>query len=142
MLWDVTNPAVPFQASDWGIQDTGGPFYGGQGCDPDANYGHGAEPSEDGDAHSAQYDEGRKLLFAADEDFCKTSGAGIEKGFGYLRVYDFSKPSTPRQIGSYRRSAACSRTRRRSGGVAVDEATGLVHASDMNSGLWILKRTD
>ena len=26
-------------------------------------------------------------------------------------------------------------------GVVVDEATGLVYASDMNSGLWILKRT-
>jgi hypothetical protein len=24
----------------------------------------------------------------------------------------------------------------------VDEATGLVYASDMNSGLWILRRTD
>ena len=28
----------------------------------------------DGDGHSSNYDEGRKLLFAADEDFCKTSG--------------------------------------------------------------------
>jgi hypothetical protein len=27
-------------------------------------------------------------------------------------------------------------------GVFVDEATGLVYASDMNSGLWILRRTD
>ncbi|MGH3085312.1 MAG: hypothetical protein ACRDNP_14910 [Gaiellaceae bacterium] len=27
-------------------------------------------------------------------------------------------------------------------GVVVDEATGLVYASDMNTGLWILKRTD
>jgi hypothetical protein len=26
-------------------------------------------------------------------------------------------------------------------GVVVDEATGLVYASDMNSGLWILRRT-
>jgi hypothetical protein len=26
-------------------------------------------------------------------------------------------------------------------GVVVDERTGLVYASDMNSGLWILKRT-
>ena len=41
-------PDRPFEVSDWGIQDIGGPFYGGQGCDPDANYGHGAEPSADG----------------------------------------------------------------------------------------------
>ena len=27
-------------------------------------------------------------------------------------------------------------------GVAVDEATGLIYASDMNSGLWILRRID
>src|SRR5574341_20903 len=47
-LIDITDPAHPFQVSDWGIQDIGGPFYGGQGCDSDPNYGHGAEPSEDG----------------------------------------------------------------------------------------------
>lgn len=241
-LIDITNPAAPFQASDWGIQDIGGPFYGGQGCDPDANYGHGADPSEDGklvflsywdsgfirldltkpsmpvftgrtvypseadgDAHSAQYDEGRKLLFTADEDFCKASGAGIEKGFGYMRVYDFSKPSAPKQIGSYRTPNSLGTDDQAAGdfvihnnfllgtdvysswytdgvrvvdvsdpraprevanfvppatsnpvkpsqrgvltnttqvwGVVVDEATGLVYASDMNSGLWILKRT-
>lgn len=56
----------------------------------------------DGDAHSATYDDARKLLFTADEDFCKTSGAGIEKGFGYLRVYDYSTTSAPFQIGEYR----------------------------------------
>jgi hypothetical protein len=27
-------------------------------------------------------------------------------------------------------------------GVVVDESTGLVYAGDMNSGLWILRRTD
>jgi len=241
-LIDITNPTAPFQASDWGIQDIGGPFSGGQGCDPDANYGHGAEPSEDGklafvaywdsgfvqldltspaspvfkgrtvygpeadgDAHSAQYDEGRKLLFTADEDFCKASGAGIEKGFGYMRVYDVSKPSAPKQIGSYRTPNSLGTDDQAAGdfvihnnfllgtdvysswytdgvrvvdvsnprapkevanfvppatsnpvkpsqrgvltnttqvwGVVVDEATGLVYASDMNSGLWILKRT-
>ena len=31
---------------------------------------------------------------------------------------------------------------RSSVGVAVDDSTGLVYASDMNSGLWILRRTD
>ena len=241
-LIDITDPTAPFQASDWGIQDIGGPFYGGQGCDSDANYGHGAEPSEDGklvflsywdsgyirldvtnpaspaytgrttypaeadgDAHSSQYDEARKLLITADEDFCKTSGAGIEKGFGYMRVYDYSKPSAPKQIGSYRTPNSSGSTDIAAGdfvihnnflvgttsytswytdgvrvidlsnpkvprevayfvppastnpvkpsqrgvlsnttqvwGVVVDEETGLVYASDMNSGLWILKRT-
>jgi hypothetical protein len=241
-LFDITDPTKPFQVSDWGIQDVGGPFSSGQGCDPDANYGHGVEPSADGklafvsywdsgfirldltnpanpvftgrtiypanadgDAHSSQYDEARKLLITADEDFCKTSGAGIEKGFGYLRVYDYSKPAAPKQIGSYRTPNSSGSTDIAAGdfvihnnfivgttsytswytdgvrvidlanpkaprevahfvppattnpvkpsqrgvltnttqvwGVVVDEETGLVYASDMNSGLWILKRT-
>jgi hypothetical protein len=241
-LIDITNPAAPFAVSDWGIQDIGGPFYGGQGCDADANYGHGAEPSEDGklafisywdsgfirldltdpanpvytgrtvyaasadgDGHSSQYDEGRKLLITADEDFCKASGAGIEKGFGYMRVYDYSRPAAPKQIGFYKTPNSMDTTDIAAGdyvihnnflvgttsytswytdgvrvidlsnpkapkevayfvppattnpvkpsqrgvltnttqvwGVVVDEATGLVYASDMNSGLWILKRT-
>ena len=241
-LFDITDPAKPFQVSSWGIQDAGGPFSAGQGCDADANYGHGAEPSDDGklafvsywdsgfvrldltnpakpvytgrtvypadadgDAHSAQYDDARKLLIAADEDFCKTSGPGTEKGFGYLRVYDYSKPSAPKQIGTYRTPNSLDSTDIAAGdfvihnnfivgttsytswytdgvrvidlanpkaprevahfvppattnpvkpsqrgvltnttqvwGVVVDEKTGLVYASDMNSGLWILKRT-
>jgi hypothetical protein len=240
-LIDITNPASPFQVSDWGIQDAGGPFSAGQGCDADANYGHGVDPSADGklaflsywdsgfvrldvtnpanpvftgrtvypanadgDAHSSQYDEGRKLLFAADEDFCKNSGPGIEDGLGYLRVYDYANPAAPVQIGSYRTPNSLGTgtgagdyslhnnflvgttlyeswysdgvrvvdvadpTRPREvayfvppagqnpvkpsqrntlsqmpqvWGVVVDEATGLVYASDMNSGLWILERT-
>jgi hypothetical protein len=241
-LFDITDPTKPFQVADWGIQDIGGPFSGGQGCDPDANYGHGVEPSADGklvflsywdsgfirldvtnpanpvftgrtiypanadgDAHSSQYDEERKLLITADEDFCKSSGSGIEKGFGYLRVYDYSKPSAPKQIGFYKTPNSMDTTDVGAGdfvihnnfivgttsytswytdgvrvidlsnpkapkevayfvppattnpvkpsqrgvltnttqvwGVVVDEETGLVYASDMNSGLWILKRT-
>lgn len=242
-LIDITDPTRPLQVSSWGIQDVGGPFSAGQGCDADANYGHGAEPSEDGklaflaywdsgfvrldvsnpakpaftgsttypaeadgDAHSSQYDEARRLLFTADEDFCKTSGSGIEKGFGYLRVYDYSKPSAPVQIGAYRTPNSLGTNDQAAGdfvvhnnflvgtdvysswytdgvrvidasdprrprevayfvppaggnpvkpsqrsvltnttqvwGVVVDEATGLVYASDMNTGLWILRRTD
>ena len=241
-LIDVTNPTAPFQVSDWGIQDAGGPFSSGQGCDADANYGHGAEPSDDGklvfvsywdsgfvrldltnpanpvytgrtvypadadgDAHSSQYDDARQLLIAADEDFCKASGPATEKGFGYLRVYDYSNPAAPKQIGSYKTPNATGTTDVAAGdyvihnnflvgttsytswytdgvrvidlanpnaprevayfvppattnpvkpsqrgtltnttqvwGVVVDEATGLVYASDMNSGLWILRRT-
>ena len=241
-LVDITDPTAPVQVSDWGIQDAGGPFSAGQGCDSDANYGHGAEPSEDGrlvfvsywdtgfvrldvsdpahpvftgrtvypaeadgDAHSSQYDEARQLLIGADEDFCKASGAGTEKGFGYLRVYDYSNPSAPRQIGFFKTPNSTDTTDVAAGdyvihnnflvgttsytswysdgvrvidlsnptapkevayfvppattnpvkpsqrgvlanttqvwGVVVDEATGLVYASDMNSGLWILRRT-
>jgi hypothetical protein len=241
-LIDITDPEAPFQVSEWGIQDIGGPFYGGQGCDPDANYGHGAEPSADGtlvflsywdsgfieldltdpavpvfmgrtvypanadgDAHSSQWDESRELLFGADEDFCKASGAGIEKGYGYMRVYDYSDPAAPVQIGEYRTPNSTGTKDPAAGdfvihnnflvgttsytswytdgvrvidlsnpkapkevayfvppattnpvkpsqrgvlsnttqvwGVVVDEATGLVYASDMNSGLWILERT-
>jgi len=242
-LIDITDPTAPFQVSEWGIQDIGGPFSAGQGCDPDANYGHGAEPSADGklvflsywdsgfvridatdpadlvytgrtvypatadgDAHSAQWDEGRRLLFTADEDFCKASGSGIEKGFGYMRVYDYRKPAAPKQIGQYRTPNSLGTNDQAAGdfvihnnflvgsdvysswytdgvrvvdttvptrpvevaffvppagdnpvkpsqrgvlsnttqvwGVVVDEATGLIYASDMNTGLWILRRTD
>jgi hypothetical protein len=242
-LIDITDPTAPFQVSDWGIQDIGGPFSDGQGCDPDANYGHGAEPSADGklvylsywdsgfvrldlsvperpeftgrtvypanadgDAHSSQWDEGRQLLFTADEDFCKASGSGIEVGFGYMRIYDYSNPSAPRQIGAYRTPNSSGTKDPAAGdftihnnflvgtdvysawytdgvrvvdtsnparpvevayfvppasanpvkpsqrgvlsnttqvwGVVVDEETGLIYASDMNSGLWILRRTD
>jgi len=242
-LMDITDPANPVQVSDWGIQDIGGPFYSGQGCDADPNYGHGAEPSDDGrlaflsywdsgfialdvtnpaqpifkgrtvypanadgDAHSGSYDDARKLLFSADEDFCKTSGPGIEKGLGYLRVYDYSNLAAPVQIGEYRTPNSLGSDSQAAGdysihnalvvgtdiymswysdgirvvdasnpsaiqevayfvppsannpvkpsqrgvlsnapqvwGVAYDEATGLIYASDMNSGLWILRRTD
>jgi hypothetical protein len=242
-LIDITDPANPVQVSDWGIQDIGGPFYAGQGCDADANYGHGAEPSEDGklaflsywdsgfialdvtnpsqpafvgrtvypanadgDAHSGSYDDARKLLFSADEDFCKTSGPGIEKGLGYLRVYDFSDLAAPVQIGEYRTPNSLGSDSQAAGdysihnalvvgtdiyiswysdgirvvdssdpgavhevayfvppsannpvkpsqrgvlsnapqvwGVAYDTETGFIYASDMNSGLWILRRTD
>jgi len=240
-LIDITNPAAPFEVSTWKVQQAGGPF-AAQGCDPDGNYGHGADPSDDGksvflsywdsgyikldltnpsnptfvkraafpanadgDAHSSQYDEGRKLLFSADEDFCKTSGSTIEKGFGYGRVWDFSK-NPPVQIGSFKTPRSLGTDDQGAGdfvihnnflvgntvysswysdgvqvwdvtnprapqrvayfvppatenpvkpsqrgvltnttqvwGVVVDEETGLVYASDMNSGLWILERTD
>lgn len=55
-----------------------------------------------GDGHSSNYDDARGLLFTADEDFCKSSGAGIEKGFGYLRVYDCANLAARWQIGEYR----------------------------------------
>jgi hypothetical protein len=239
-LIDITNAAMPWQVSDWGIQDVGGPFGPGQGCDADPNYGHGAEPSEDGrlvflsywdsgfirldltnpsvptftgrtvypanadgDAHSSQFDEARNLLFAADEDFCKNSGPETETGYGYGRVYDYSDPAAPTQIGEYRTQNSLGTGSQGSGdfvihnnflvgtdvyvswysdGVRVFDASnpraprevahfvppaeqnpvkpsqrgtlsqttqvwgvvvedGLVYASDMNSGLWILRRT-
>jgi hypothetical protein len=158
----------------------------------------------DGDAHSSQYDDARQLLFSADEDFCKASGPGIEPGFGYLRVWDFSDPGNVTQIGSYRTPRSAGTDDQGAGdfvihnnflvgttlytswytdgvrvidvsnpraptevayfvppatanpvkpsqrgvltntaqvwGVVVDE-DGLVYASDMNSGLWILQVT-
>jgi hypothetical protein len=136
---DITDPSNPIQVSDWGIQDIGGPFSAGQGCDPDPNYGHGAEPSldgrsvflsywdsgfikldvtdpanpvfrgrtvypadADGDAHSSNYDDARSILFTADEDFCPNSGPATEKGWGYLRAYDYANPNAPVQIGRFR----------------------------------------
>jgi hypothetical protein len=243
-LIDVTNPTLPVEVSDWGvIHDAGGPLGAAQGCDPDAVFGHGADPSADGklafvsywdsgfvaldltdpahpvyrgdteyppnadgDAHSSNYDEARGLLFTADEDFCKTSGSGIEKGFGYLRVYDYNDLANPHQIGQFKTLNSSGAKDIGAGdysihnpflvgtdvyaswysdgvrvidtsnptapqevayfvppsannpvspsqrgvltnatqvwGVVVDEATGLVYLSDMNSGLWILRRTD
>jgi len=163
------------------------------------------EADEDGDAHSAMYDDDRQLLFSADEDFCKNSGPGIETGYGYMRVYDYSDPANPVQIGEYRTPNSLGIGSQGSGdytihnnflvgtdvyiswysdgvrvvdasdptnpvevayfvppagqnpvkpsqrgvlsnttqvwGVYVDEVTGLVYASDMNTGLWILRRT-
>ena len=242
-LIDITDPENPFQASSWGIADEfGEDLPAGLGCDPDPNYGHSAEPSEDGtlafiaywdswfialdvsdpenpvylgrtvygadedgDAHSSMYDDARQLLFTADEDFCKMS-AGIEAGYGYLRIYDYSDLSDPVQIGEYRTPNSGALGAQGSGdytihnpmlmgtevyiswysdgvrvvdvsdptnpvevayfvppagrnpvkppqrgtlsnttqvwGVYPDEETGLVFASDMNTGLWILRRTD
>jgi hypothetical protein len=160
----------------------------------------------DGDGHSSNFDEGRGLLFAADEDFCKSSGSGTEKGFGYLRVYDYRNLAAPRQIGEYHTPNSLRTKDVGAGdytihnpllvgtdlyiswysdgirvvdssiptaprevayfvppstnnpvqpsqrgtltnatqvwGVAYDHETDLVYASDMNSGLWILRRTD
>ena len=70
---------------------------------PDLQGPHGRTPSNaDGDAHSSNCDEERKLLFAADEDFCKTSGSGTERGSGYLRVYNSRTLSAPKQIGTFK----------------------------------------
>ncbi len=241
-LIDITNPAEPVQVADWGIQDVGGPFSDGQGCDADPNYGHGAEPSDDGtivflsywdsgfialdvstpsapvfkgrttypatadgDAHSSSYDDARKLLFSADEDFCKNSGPATEPGYGFLRVWDYANLAAPKQIGEFRSESSLGLGAQGSGdftlhnalvvgtdvysswysggvrvidasdpedleevayfvppagqnpvkppqrgtlsqmpqvwGVVVDEETELIYASDMNSGLWILRRT-
>jgi hypothetical protein len=160
----------------------------------------------DGDAHSSSYDDARGLLFTADEDFCKTSGSGTEKGYGYLRVYDYNNLAAPRQIGEYRTPNSVGTNDQGAGdyvihnplvvgtdvyiswysdgvrvvdasdptnpeevayfvppsannpvspsqrgvlnnatqvwGVAYDAVTGLVYLSDMNSGLWIVRRTD
>jgi len=60
------------------------------------------EPNEDGDGHSSMYDDARGLLFSADEDFCKRSGPGIERGYGYLRVWDYWAGAKPVQLSTFR----------------------------------------
>ncbi len=159
--------------------------------------------NEDGDAHSTSYDDARKLLFTADEDFCKT-GPGIVPGWGYLRVFDASNPAAMSQIGTYHTPNSFGLADPGAGdfvihnplvvgtdvylswytdGIRVVDASdprqpvevayfvppagqnpvkpaqrntltnttqvwgvahqdGLVYASDMNTGLWILRRTD
>ena len=59
-------------------------------------------PDEDGDAHSSMYDDERGLLFSADEDFCKVSGPGLERGYGYLRVWDYWAGTKPVQLSTFR----------------------------------------
>lgn len=241
-LIDITNPAAPVETSNWGFLHNGVAPGNAQGCDADALYGHGAEPSEDGrlafiaywdsgyvaldvtnpanpvfrgrtvyeaneegNAHSSMYDDERELLFTADEEFSKRC-PGTEPGYGYMRIYDYSDLSDPTQIGEFRTRNSTTGGPTGSGdytihnvwlvgtdayiswysdgvrvvdasdptnpeevaffvppagqnpvkpsqrgvlsqtpqvwGVVVDEATGLVYASDMNSGLWILRRTD
>ncbi len=147
----------------------------------------------------------RAALLGADEDFCKTSGPDTEKGFGYLRAWDYSDFADPVQIGEYRTpnssgskdvgagdytihnplivgtdlyiswytdgirvvDAVDPRNLREVAyfvppsaknpvqpsqrgtltnatqvwGVAHDDSSDLVYASDMNSGLWIVRRT-
>jgi hypothetical protein len=69
-----------------------------------------------------------------------------------VRVIDVSNPRAPREVAYFVPSAAQTPVKPRQRyvlpsttqvwGVVVDEATGLIYASDMNSGLWILRRTD
>jgi hypothetical protein len=243
-LIDITDPENPVEVSSWGVHnDLPGPIPGGQGCDPDPDFGHGAEPSddgktvfisywdsgfiavdltdptdptflgrtdyaddEDGDGHSSSFDDARGLLFTGDEDFCKNSGPEVETGFGYLRVFDYSDTDSPEQIGEYRTPRSRGTKDQAAGdyvihnplvvgtdvyiswysdgirvvdasdptdptevahfvppaganpvkpsqrgvltnttqvwGVAYETGRDLVYASDMNTGLWILKRTD
>jgi LVIVD repeat-containing protein len=67
-LIDITNPSMPFEASNWGvIHDAGGPLGPGQGCDPDPVFGHGAEPSGDGTiVFLAYWDSGYVALDVSD----------------------------------------------------------------------------
>jgi hypothetical protein len=77
---DVSNPAAPRYVTD-------------------SDY----EANEDGDAHSSMWDDARRLLFTADEDFCKTSGPEIEKSWGYGRVWtNWGTAAKPVQVSTYR----------------------------------------
>ena len=69
-----------------------------------------------------------------------------------VRVIDTSDPTAPNEVAYFvppRTKNPVSPSQRgvlsnapQVWGVAVDEMTGLVYLSDMNSGLWILRRTD
>lgn len=65
--------------------------------------GHTAyEPDEEGNGHSSNFDDARALLLAADEDFCPLAGPDIERGLGYLRIFDYSDRANPVQVGEFR----------------------------------------
>ncbi len=69
-----------------------------------------------------------------------------------IRVVDARNPRKPREVAYFvppagkdpikpsQRNTLTNTTQ--VWGVAVDTANGLVYASDMNTGLWIIKRTD
>jgi hypothetical protein len=69
-----------------------------------------------------------------------------------VRVVDASDPTAPEEVAFFVPPAAQNPVKPSQRGVlsqmpqvwgvVVDEATELVYASDMNSGLWILRRTD
>ena len=67
-LIDITNPRLPVEASSWGVhRNEGGPLGPGLGCDPDAEYGHSAEPSADGKlAFVSYWDSGFVALDVSD----------------------------------------------------------------------------
>jgi hypothetical protein len=68
-----------------------------------------------------------------------------------IRVIDVSNPTKPKEVAFFVPPASVNPVKPSQRGVltnttqvwgsVVDEATGLVYASDMNSGLWILRRT-
>jgi hypothetical protein len=55
-------------------------------------------------------------------------------------VASFVPPATTNPVKPSRRGVLTNTTQ--VWGAVVDEATGLIYASGMNSGLWILRRTD
>jgi hypothetical protein len=69
-----------------------------------------------------------------------------------VRVIDASNPRSLREVAYFVPPAGQNPVKPRQRGVlpsttqiwgvVVDEATGLIYASDMNTGLWILRRTD
>jgi hypothetical protein len=69
-----------------------------------------------------------------------------------VRVVDASDPRKPKEVASFVPPAGQNPVKPAQRGVlsqmpqvwgvVVDEATGIVYASDMNTGLWILRRTD
>jgi hypothetical protein len=93
-LIDVTDPANPFEVSDWGvIHDASGPLGPGQGCDPDPVFGHGAEPSEDGkEVFLAYWDSGFVALDVTDPANPTLRGEtdyeADEEGNGHSSMFD------------------------------------------------------
>ncbi len=75
-LIDITNPRLPVEVSDWGVhRNLGGAAAPGLGCDPDAEYGHSAEPSADGRlAFMSYWDSGFIALDVTDPDQADDAG--------------------------------------------------------------------
>jgi hypothetical protein len=61
-----------------------------------------------------------------------------------VRVVDTSDPSAPEEVAFFVPPAITNPVKPSQRGVLTNtpQASGLVYASDMNSGLWILRRTD
>jgi hypothetical protein len=82
------------------------------------------QPDEDGDSHSSYLANGGKLMLGADEDLpppgnCKAPAQHREKGWGYLRIFDISKPAAPTQVGEYRTPNSMQASRNRKGDYTI-----------------------
>lgn len=58
--------------------------------------------NEEGNAHSTWVDGRTDLLVHTDEDFSPGPQSTLEQGWGYVRLFDISRPATPRALSTFK----------------------------------------